>query len=188
LRRERDFGLVLRPVRRESRARRSLKWICTGASVFFLLLWLGSLRWMAGYRGDIWELGYFDGRVSASAHYAGASEDLPRWYITVAPMQELGLLWPRFGGESGAGILLVPLWVPLVVFFLPSVPLWWLDRRRWVVSSSTCEHCGYSLIGLREPRCPECGQPFSIRPSMATAAPEPKPPSESRDARGKMDE
>ncbi len=22
-----------------------------------------------------------------------------------------------------------------------------------------CAHCGYSLLGLQEPRCPECGQP-----------------------------
>ena len=26
-----------------------------------------------------------------------------------------------------------------------------------------CEHCGYDLTGLPEPRCPECGQPFYSR-------------------------
>lgn len=26
-----------------------------------------------------------------------------------------------------------------------------------------CAHCGYSLHGLPEPRCPECGTPFSWR-------------------------
>lgn len=25
---------------------------------------------------------------------------------------------------------------------------------------SRCEHCGYNLTGLTEPRCPECGTPF----------------------------
>jgi hypothetical protein len=25
---------------------------------------------------------------------------------------------------------------------------------------SRCRRCGYSLTGLTEPRCPECGQPF----------------------------
>jgi hypothetical protein len=28
------------------------------------------------------------------------------------------------------------------------------------VELSKCEHCGYLLYGLTEPRCPECGEPF----------------------------
>ncbi len=27
----------------------------------------------------------------------------------------------------------------------------------------TCAECGYSLIGLTEPRCPECGAPFALQ-------------------------
>ncbi len=31
-----------------------------------------------------------------------------------------------------------------------------LNRRGFPI----CQRCGYSLTGLTEPRCPECGQPF----------------------------
>ncbi len=32
--------------------------------------------------------------------------------------------------------------------------------RMFVAADRTCEQCGYSLIGLVEARCPECGTPF----------------------------
>jgi hypothetical protein len=41
--------------------------------------------------------------------------------------------------------------------------LWLVERRRLSKTSEigpTCERCGYLLIGLVEPRCPECGEPF----------------------------
>jgi len=34
-------------------------------------------------------------------------------------------------------------------------------------SEDMCSHCGYSLWGLTEPRCPECGTPFD--PSLLTS-------------------
>lgn len=52
-----------------------------------------------------------------------------------------------------------------VLIWLPTVQRLRLGRP--VVNSEnlvnvTCPHCGYSLIGLRELRCPECGTQFAI--------------------------
>jgi len=54
----------------------------------------------------------------------------------------------------------------IVIIFIPvlaGLVLWWSERRRLSKPSDigpTCERCGYLLIGLMEPRCPECGEPF----------------------------
>ena len=52
-----------------------------------------------------------------------------------------------------------------LLFWLPTAQRLRLGRP--VVNSEnlvnvTCPHCGYSLIGLRDLRCPECGTQFSI--------------------------
>lgn len=41
--------------------------------------------------------------------------------------------------------------------------------------SMRCIGCGYSLIGLTEPRCPECGRPFTPSSTATPTAPLPKP-------------
>ena len=47
------------------------------------------------------------------------------------------------------------------ILFLLGIPLVWTILRRLRPSEELrCRHCGYSLIGLPEPRCPECGLPF----------------------------
>ncbi len=50
--------------------------------------------------------------------------------------------------------------IELVCILIGSVPamLYSLDRRR--LSVRLCTTCGYSLHGLPEQRCPECGTPF----------------------------
>jgi hypothetical protein len=40
---------------------------------------------------------------------------------------------------------------------------WWLSRRTERKEGPRCAECSYLLIGLTEPRCPECGQPFDLR-------------------------
>jgi hypothetical protein len=36
-----------------------------------------------------------------------------------------------------------------------------LRRKRRIPMENCCRVCGYCLRGLRQPRCPECGTPFS---------------------------
>lgn len=43
-----------------------------------------------------------------------------------------------------------------------------IRRRYWpVYPPAHCTGCGYNLLGLAEPRCPECGLPFD--PAEQTA-------------------
>lgn len=57
-----------------------------------------------------------------------------------------------------------PAWAPIVLF--GGYPLWVLIAgiMRWRVRRKRhrCQECGYSLIGLVEPRCPECGLDVTI--------------------------
>ena len=59
----------------------------------------------------------------------------------------------------GRGIL-VPLWIPIVLF---AVMFWWsflpLHRRRKRKKLGLCLKCGYDLRGSTN-RCPECGTEF----------------------------
>ncbi len=66
-------------------------------------------------------------------------------------------------GDEGRGFRIrVPAWFPPVLF--GAWPLLALVRysvrryrRRWRRIRGRCVRCGYNLIGLPDPRCPECG-------------------------------
>jgi hypothetical protein len=45
------------------------------------------------------------------------------------------------------------------------------QRRRDVPDAPLCRACGYVLLGLTQPRCPECGHPFD--PALLTLAGDP---------------
>ncbi len=71
-----------------------------------------------------------------------------------------------------AGELFMRVSAVMAVVLLPYVGMSMLAiriRRNYCVVGGpdplTCTHCGYSLIGLPEPRCPECGQPFQSPPN-----------------------
>ncbi len=56
----------------------------------------------------------------------------------------------------------VPTWLPVVaLLIMPTHGIIrgpWVQRRRQ--RHNQCQHCGYNLQGLPEPRCPECGSPI----------------------------
>jgi len=49
----------------------------------------------------------------------------------------------------------LPLWVPALTFVIPTVLLWYRDRRP---PKGHCQNCGYNLTGNVTGVCPECGQ------------------------------
>ena len=74
------------------------------------------------------------------------------------PFSAKRLYW---GATEAQGIS-IQFWVPTVALLLyPALAtarfLW---RQRGRRKRGECLQCGYSLRGLVEPRCPECGRPF----------------------------
>ena len=53
-------------------------------------------------------------------------------------------------------VLYVPLWPWLIVTSGLGGFLWWKSGR--VAAPGHCQRCGYSLAGLGDARCPECGE------------------------------
>jgi hypothetical protein len=65
----------------------------------------------------------------------------------------------RTGATSQFGFFVFPIWGAFLLF--AAYPIFAMFRgpmrRRRRQARNECVHCGYSLIGLVEPRCPECG-------------------------------
>ncbi len=66
------------------------------------------------------------------------------------------------GPEAGWQILIV-IWLMVAVPVILSSRFFWVQPRRDELPDPLrCPKCGYSLLGLTEPRCPECGQEFKM--------------------------
>ena len=101
-----------------------------------------------------------DGRMFQASLDAFGEQHLeaqpPRW-ISYGPTG-LGTHW-RFFYRSGR-VLVLPLWIPTVLFgVLPTIALVRFGRRRKREKLGLCLKCGYNLRGS-ENRCPECGTEF----------------------------
>ncbi len=55
----------------------------------------------------------------------------------------------------------LPLWVPLLLFAIPTGVLWYRDRRRF--PAGHCRRCGYDLTKNESGVCPECGAKIVAR-------------------------
>ncbi len=81
-----------------------------------------------------------------------------RTYTTVGPTLQTHRVW-------------FPIWIPLIAAGL--YPTFVAARKLRTVLSYyrryRCRKCGYSLIGLTEPRCPECGREVTPPPTASAA-------------------
>ncbi len=79
----------------------------------------------------------------------------------VFPYSAAGLIWWVHAGSvslrTGTSILVltIPLWIPFLLFALPTIRLFMLDKRHH--RPDCCAFCGYSLTGNTSGTCPECG-------------------------------
>lgn len=52
----------------------------------------------------------------------------------------------------------IPLWIPLLLAGVPTLLLFWRDRRLRIPPGH-CQRCGYNLTGNVSGKCSECGEP-----------------------------
>ncbi|MGD8454407.1 MAG: hypothetical protein PVJ57_21550 [Phycisphaerae bacterium] len=102
--------------------RRVLMWTFTGASTLILLTWACSLPLRFAFpmgttfvfvdHGHV----HMEWRCTTIPEYSGAE----RW----------GFGLPVFKAQRARSFIRVPLWCPLLVTIIPTIVLWWIDRRR----------------------------------------------------------
>ena len=129
--------------------------IATGPPMYWV-------RFDSLYQGKI-EINSLDFAVNASE------------WIIVGPIDPIltarrfGFVLPRLRVLQVTGVpdsltVIVPMWLPLVVFAIPTAILWRRDRRP---RKGHCPHCGYNLTGNESGKCPECATPV---PKQETTA------------------
>jgi len=79
---------------------------------------------------------------------------LDGWTIELGNASGPWVYQPVIPLGGGQPLAFVPLWLPLVIVAIPTIWLWWRDRR---VPPGHCQNCGYDLTGNVTGRCPECG-------------------------------
>jgi hypothetical protein len=76
----------------------------------------------------------------------------------IAPLIWVPFFWP-LNGNPAAVMLGAPVMLAGAIgLFIASLCAWRDHPARQL--RITCDHCGYCLNGLVEPRCPECGHAF----------------------------
>lgn len=68
---------------------------------------------------------------------------------------QLPKLWYRHDRPNGSLRVQIPLFIPLAALLAWTACGWNNHRRRR--AGQECQTCGYPLLGLNPPTCPECG-------------------------------
>ena len=157
---------------RPYRTRRVLKWVSTGMCALIAVAFIAStcinLWWASPQRK--WWVELEPGRVW-TCHFAspGRWELRPGIHASLRPFELSPGGLPVVGNWGSLGsfpLWVVPLWLPFVVFLVPTLVLWRHDRR---ARPGHCPNCGYNLTGNVSGRCPECGTRHGLRDPLAGA-------------------
>ena len=115
----------------------------------------------------------FRGRITINGF--DAMSNIGWWFSgPIAPilsLHHLGFVLPHSGqnpvvpGKPARLTVTVPMWLPLVVFAIPTAYFWYRDRR--TAKPGNCLTCGYNLTGNESGKCPECSTPV---PKQETTA------------------
>jgi hypothetical protein len=120
--------------------------------IYWMLLWRGVVRWTRRRIG--WTIAAAGLAAAAGCAFAVLCMSLNR----LLPLQVITL--------AGGG--LVP-----IVWVLATVVIWRetkgerFERLAKRGAAVSCPVCGYSMVGLREARCPECGAGFTLEQLLA---------------------
>lgn len=147
---------------------------CAGTSLIALLcaVWVAERVWSASlsYRGYV-HIDCSNGCLTVGSVDSGLFNDVvgmarrtgsPLWTFADGDiailLEEPGdvLWWSAVGSYAGPDEIRVPLWMPIVVFAIPTAYAWYRCRRR--PSPDQCSKCGYDLAGIEAHVCPECGK------------------------------
>jgi hypothetical protein len=156
---------------RLSRKLRVCKWIGTLGCVLIVLGFVVSgwfwFIWTDSVKHDDMG-GYYDERslslAQGSIRYIRAAHgnSHPGWKLArdkswhVLPNGALPIS-KRSTARPVAAFVDVPLWLPLLIVFTPTLLLWHRDRK---LRPGHCRKCDYDLTGNTSGRCPECGEPI----------------------------
>lgn len=138
------------------------------AMMWFILLLLSIEMWLVSYlrieyqspttrtivtSGTVW-------RIPTKQKYGGLSVNGFHWYDRHGFYRGFTTYWM----PTKRPYVRIPLWIPAVVFALCFWCSYYLPIRRVRMrqEKGLCVNCGYCLIGLGEPRCPECFTPMVI--------------------------
>jgi hypothetical protein len=150
---------------RQARGHR-LKWIGLAASVVVLVIWIASHWWDTSYcqtdRAFAIVAGAFAVRWGPNSkrdrHYSHYSSWSNKDSCNGWSIEESGFsfwywrpAWHRWVNEW---LVIIPCWIPVLFLVLPTVILFYRDRRP---SKGQCQACGYDLTGNESGTCPECG-------------------------------
>jgi hypothetical protein len=150
---------------------RILKW---AGLVLLLLIWVAwaASRWWnlsysreygpmrpAGQEGRV----VWYARAATQVGLSGGCLRVSRGASSIRKGQWLLVRWPVPGWDwrvysyQGFGYwnFRLPLWIPFLLFVIPTPFLWWRDRR---LPPGHCQKCGYNLTGNLSGVCPECGE------------------------------
>ena len=143
--------------RRLSRRWRFFKWVGLVICILLVLTIVVSRWWsIAWTSGNYWGFVQWGG-VAFGYHN---SVDEFRWRVHRNNVSSPLWWWFDYqpGTQTRASCFIIPLWLPLAAIGLATILAWRRDRP--FPPPGHCQNCGYSLTGLPEPRCPECGEPI----------------------------
>ncbi|MDM8007650.1 MAG: hypothetical protein QUV05_16035 [Phycisphaerae bacterium] len=157
---------------RLGRKGRILKWAGLVIIALITVSWAVSIRWMVWYHRVDLNAPAPPGMNASGFFGSMGSVYLCRGRVVCAdfcsarrPYPQYARPGPGIGRASTFNLPLMrksrqinaecPLWMPLVFFAIPTVYLFWHDRR---IPPGHCQSCGYNLTGNVSGVCPECGE------------------------------
>ncbi len=138
------------------RTRRIAKWIGVVACVLLAVAWVGSAWFTVFWANNCTAIFTKGGAIHLNNAYPAYGGPLGWSFWGPTGVDSRPVLLPHRYSSPGFPLrIAIPLWIPLLIFAVPTFILWRRDRRH---PPGHCQRCGYDLTGNVSGRCPECGE------------------------------